>query len=86
MINTATPPVPARDGAGPERNPFRELWDLGYRKLVPIVPPAAKLSERSSLFKRPGARGKAPGVRGRDGLWMGFDWITHDCDEHDLDR
>lgn len=67
-------------------NPFHHLWDLGYRRLVPIIPPNAEISERSSLAKRPGARGKVPGVRGHDGRWFGFDWLEQDCDEHDLDR
>jgi hypothetical protein len=33
---------------------FEAFWRLGYRRLVPVVPPAAEISERSSLFKRIG--------------------------------
>lgn len=70
-------------------NHFRRLWDLGYRRLVPIVPPDAPLSERSSLYKRlqagKDARGKVPGIC-RDGLWSGFDWMSHETTEADLDR
>lgn len=73
-------------------NHFRRLWDLGYRRLVPIVPPNAPLSERSSLYKRlhaktpDDARGKVPGVRWPDGTWSGFDWVPHEATEADLDR
>jgi hypothetical protein len=72
-----------------KQNHFRRLWDLGYKRLVPIVPPGAPLSERSSLHKRlqagKDARGKVPGVM-RDGLWMGFDWTSHEATEADVDR
>lgn len=71
-------------------NPFARLWHLGYRRLVPIVPPGVEISERSSLYKRIQAgrddRGKTPGVRWPDGRWSGFDWIPHDADEPDLTR
>jgi hypothetical protein len=71
-------------------SPFDALWRLGYRNLVPIIPPGAPLSERSGMAKRlaagDDARGKAPGVRGRDGSWSGFDWIPYEADEHDLRR
>lgn len=71
-------------------NPFRRFWDLGFKRLVPIIPPDATISERSTLYKRIGTpqdgRGKTPGTRGRDGSWSGFDWAAHEADEHDLDR
>lgn len=73
-------------------NHFRRLWDLGYHRLTPIVPPGAPLSERSSLFKRlnaknaDDARGKVPGVKWSDGTWSGFDFVTHESNEADLDR
>lgn len=76
----------------PDDNHFRRLWDLGYRRLVPIVPPDAPLSERSSLYKRlhaakpDDARGKVPGVKWADGTWSGFDWVPHEATEADLDR
>lgn len=44
------------------------------------------ISENSSLLKRKDARGKAVGVRGRDGKWFGFDWIPHESTEDDLAR
>lgn len=66
-------------------NPFRVFWDLGYRRLVPIVPPDAELSPRSSLSKNPGCRGKAVGVRSHDG-WTSYNWTKHEATEDDLDR
>lgn len=69
---------------------FRRFWDLGYRRPVPIIPPAADISERSTLFKRIGTkqdgRGKTPGTRGRDGKWSSFDWAAHESNESDLSR
>lgn len=67
----------------------RQLWDLGYRRLVPIIPPAVQLSQQSSLAKSQGLksdpRGKSPGVRGPDGLWTGLKgWLNHKTTERDL--
>ena len=71
-------------------DPFLTLWAMGYRHLVPIIPPGAPLSERSNLFKRLAAgrdaRGKTPGVRWPDGTWSGYDWLAGDGDETDLRR
>lgn len=75
-----------------QQNHFRRLWDLGYKRLVPIIPPDAPLSERSSLHRRLNAktphddRGKVPGVKWADGTWSGFDWVPHEASETDLDR
>lgn len=67
---------------------FEAFYQLGYTRLVPIVTPDAEISERSSLYKRVGTsqdpRGKAPGVKGRAGLWFGYDWVPHESDTHDL--
>lgn len=66
-------------------NHFMRLSQLGYTRLVPIVPPGAPLSENSTLFKRiqkagpdADARGKVPGVKGSAG-WYGID-LTKDMD------
>ena len=62
-------------------NPFTRLKSLGYARLIPIVPPNAPLSERSSLYRRlhaknpDDARGKTPGRKWPDGSWSGVDWI-----------
>lgn len=75
-----------------DQNQFALLWALGYKRLVPIVPPGAPLSERSSLYKRLHAkkptdpRGKVPGVKWPDGTWSGFDFVPHESTEDDLVR
>jgi hypothetical protein len=69
---------------------FEVFWNLGYRRLVPVIPPGAEISATSSLFKRVGTnqdgRGKIPGVKGRDGKWHSFDWPKHEADELDCQR
>jgi len=71
-------------------NHFRRYWALGYRRLVPILPPDAEISPTSSLFKRAGThqdpRGKAPGIRLPGGKWVSYDWLATEADERDLDR
>lgn len=68
-------------------NHFARLRALGYTRLVPIIPPDAPISPRSSLFKRVGThqdgRGKTPGVKGSNGDWYGFDWVPYESDEKD---
>lgn len=64
-------------------NPFRRFLDAGYSRLVSITPPNCDVSEKSSLFKRRKDLGKAPGVRGSDGLYRGYDWLKFEpTDEH----
>lgn len=65
-------------------NPFLRFWNAGYKTLVPITPPDAKPSPRSTFARRPKALGKAPGIKGDDGLWRGFDWIPHTATAEDL--
>jgi hypothetical protein len=79
--NNVTSAAPTQVGCA-----FRRYWDLGYRGLVPIVPPDAELSPRSAMSKAPSSRGKAVGVRGVDGQWVGFDWVKHESEEEDLPR
>ncbi|BDA86372.1 hypothetical protein Sa4125_39140 [Aureimonas sp. SA4125] len=81
------------DGAGDCASPanaFRQFWDLGYKSIIPIVPPGAPLYENSVLQRSVDAgkdpRGKAPGIRGSDGRWMGLkNWQTRETTEADLD-
>lgn len=47
-------------------NAFRNLWDLGYRRLLPIAPPDANVPADSRLTR---SRGKAPAILCADGLW-----------------
>lgn len=71
-------------------NYFARFAQLGYNRLVPVVPPDAPISEGSSLFKRVGTsqdgRGKTPGIRGQNGLWFSFDWVPYEADERDTHR
>lgn len=84
MTSSASPEVPTLG------NQFAYLWRLGYRRLCPIIPPGAPLSPKSFIYKRlqegEDARGKAPGVLRRDGLWCGFDFVKHESTEEDCDR
>ncbi|WP_336489378.1 hypothetical protein [Methylobacterium nigriterrae] len=71
-------------------NPFRQLWDLGYRSILPMVPPNVELSPAFQLALRLAKgrddRGKAPGEL-RDGLWSGlFSWQRRETTEADLER
>jgi RecA-family ATPase len=70
-------------------NPFRQLWDLGYTRLVPVIPPAAEVSERSQIAARMRAgedpRGKVPGYKRDDGLWTGMQFVAMEAQERDLD-
>lgn len=81
--------VGRHDAAATPADPFRRLWDLGYRQLVPIVPPDAEISPNSLLARRISAaqdpRGKAPGVRGGDGLWRGLNWLRHETTPANLE-
>ncbi|BBF92129.1 AAA family ATPase [Blastochloris tepida] len=84
-------PVPAPAPVVPPGR-FAEFWRLGYRRLVPIVPVDAELSEHSTLHQRikkdprNDGRGKTPGVKGRDGKWCSFDWASWESTEADLQR
>lgn len=50
-----------------------DLFDLGYKDLVSVIPPGANLSPASKI--KPEARGKSPGIKYYSGLWGGYDWI-----------
>lgn len=71
-------------------NSFLKLAALGYKRLVPIIPPTADISETSSLHRQIGKatdpRGKAVGVKGRNGKWYGFDWLPYEAGEEDYTR
>jgi hypothetical protein len=69
----------------PDDNVFRALWDRGYRRLVPIVPPDAVLWPESTLARNPQCRGKAVGRRRQDGTWSSWNWVQHEATEADLE-
>lgn len=70
-------------------NSFERFWSLGYKRLVPIIPPTAQISEKSTLYKRvdthQDGRGKTPGVK-YNGLWSSFDWTPCEADTADIQR
>jgi len=72
------------------QDPFQTLWDMGYTRLVPVIPPKAPLSTKSFLYKRVEAgkdpRGKVPGVTGDAGLWHSYNWTAHDAELIDIKR
>lgn len=83
--NGSKPPAPRFNQT------FLDFWNLGYGpRLLPIVPPGAKISETSTLYKRVGtqqdSRGKAPGVCNAEGVWYSFDWLRHETTQDDLGR
>lgn len=85
----APAPTPQAVHPNPDKNRFKALRDAGYQPL-PVVPPGAPLWERSSLSVRMrngkgDGRGKAPGVKGFDGLWRGLgDWVQHEATDEDV--
>ena len=91
-MTTSSPPATTQGSnvvsLGP--NPFREFWDKGFRRLIPIIPPGAPVAADSHLSRRIAAgkdpRGKAPGVRWTNGVWTGFGWTKCEADERDLLR
>lgn len=76
-------------GSPDEQNKFRTLWDLGYTRLVPVVPPGVDLASKGAMARRLAAgqdpRGKAPGVLRGDGTWSGFNFVAMESRESDLD-
>lgn len=66
-------------------NYFRQWWAAGYKDIIPVVPPGAKLSENSYIRKNSSA-GKAPGVKYESGYWGGMPgWREHVTTEADVE-
>lgn len=93
--NTTGSPSPMAVNLPPvavDSNTPLQLWNLGYRRLCPVIPPGAPVSPESRIYKRmqrsplDDPRGKAPGVLGPDGLWRGFDFVKHESTEMDCAR
>lgn len=80
--------MPAASKVQGADNHFEEMWALGYERLVPVVPPDAEVSEKSSLAARIRAgadpRGKVPGVRRQDGTWTGMQFVAIEARHDDL--
>ena len=88
--STIESPTAQKSGGAVPTNYFARIAQLGYSRLVPVIPPDAPISEGSSLFKRIGTkqdgRGKTPGVQGKDGKFYSFDWTPYEADERDHHR
>ena len=59
-----------------------ELYKSGFTDLVSVVPPGARISERSALKDK--TRGKIPGVRRHDGTWSGYNWLKQSATAEDV--
>lgn len=79
------------DRAMTKDNPFQRFWDLGYKRLCPIIPPDAELDPKSKVAERMAkdpekdARGKAPGVPGPHG-WIGYDFVRNESTEFSVEK
>lgn len=67
---------------------FFDLYEMGYQRLLPIIPPGSQISPHSTYARmqdrRGDPRGKCPGVRGSDG-WTGLkNWLNYPTTERDL--
>lgn len=67
----------------PTPNMFRKFWDLGYRDLLPVTPPDAKIHPKSDLSEKD--LGKSPGNLVTGGLWMGRHYTKTSTHESDCD-
>ncbi len=69
---------------------FKKFWDLGYHRLVPVIPPAAQVNEKSRIATRiragDDARGKVPGVKQDNGDWRGMQFVAMESQESDLPK
>jgi hypothetical protein len=59
-------------------NPFRALWDRGYRRLLPVIP----YTEQTRHVRM---AGKRPGTLTPEGWWQGAGAKTFEATEADLD-
>lgn len=90
--------VPLRPDAPNTQNPFRHFHNLGWPRLIPLLPVNAPVSPKWEYVNRAIRKhgeervlgpmwGKAPAARYSDGLWGGFKgWRTYETTDADLDR
>lgn len=58
------------------------LYTAGFVDLIPVVPPDAQLAPSSKL--EPSSRGKSPGVKLANGLWVGTAWRVLETTAEDV--
>ena len=69
-------------------NKFAELYNAGYRNLVPVIPPGVDVHPKSLyaklLAKGSDPRGKAPGIKTAEG-WSGIkNWHSRETSQTDI--
>jgi hypothetical protein len=73
----------------PKLSPFHRLWSLGYRRLIPIIPPDVPVTPTSAIGKKlangKDGRGKVPGKLLPSGEWTSIaGWEKLEPTEADL--
>lgn len=64
-------------------NHFESLKALGYSHIIPIIPPEAKLSDKSHIKEND--RGKVPGRLNGHDTWTGFPaWQDYEAQDEDI--
>lgn len=58
------------------------MYAAGFIDLIPVVPPDGQLAPSSKL--EPSSRGKSPGVRLPNGLWVGAPWRSMETSADDV--
>jgi hypothetical protein len=67
-----------------DQHPALQLWDAGYRDLIPIIPPGADLSPNTRIKAE--LVGKIPGACS-NGKWHGFkSWQSHETSREDVEH
>lgn len=71
-------------------NPFRRFVNLGYRRVLPIIPPGVPVTATCAvgrkLAKGRDDRGKVPGIKTPSGEWTSIkDWETLEATPEELD-
>src|SRR4029079_8441200 len=69
--------------AAPAVSIAEKLFDARIADLISVVPPDAELSPGSTISRA--SRGKTPGLRLENGLWVGFkNWRKHPTTRNEL--
>lgn len=58
------------------------LYQNGFKQLVSVIPPNAKLSPLSHMVAS--SLGKSPGIKYANGTWGGYKWLTFEPTEDDV--
>jgi hypothetical protein len=61
---------------------FKQLFESGFKDLVCVIPPGAKLSPASKIAQD--QIGKIPGRQNMAGMWGGYDWSSYILTPRDI--